>query len=165
MSWQMFADGLPIPEELIALLQTGRWPGTAQEANGQNLRPGLIRPERVRTIADDESLVFLYPPPFSTVESLRRSGERFWDEAYAAPQEISFAHSVPIGDFGLGSDAPIMLDYRADPSSPAVIRLRWSPNGRQANRWVPVADSFARFAELLDLWNIERKGRGERDTG
>jgi hypothetical protein len=35
--------------------------------------------------------------------------------------------SVDIADFGMGSDSPILLDYRPDVSNPAVIRLKLNP--------------------------------------
>lgn len=63
---------------------------------------------------------------------------------------IDFDLAVDIGDFGLGSDAPILLDYRTDTSNPSVIRLKWSLNGI-ANQWVPMADSIQHFVDVLGL--------------
>ncbi len=56
---------------------------------------------------------------------------------------------MDIGDFGLGSDSPILLDYRADRQSPAVIRLLWKNPG--PNVWVRCADDFDLFADMLGL--------------
>ena len=36
----------------------------------------------------------------------------------AAPAEIDFDLGLVIGNFGLGSDAPILLDYRENPANP-----------------------------------------------
>jgi len=55
-----------------------------------------------------------------------------------------------IGDFGLGSDSPIILDYARNPSRPPVLRLRWGPQG-QGNEWVQGACDFEEFAEVLGL--------------
>jgi hypothetical protein len=68
----------------------------------------------------------------------------------AAPEGIDFDLALDIGDFGLGSDAPILLDYRVDAENPRVIRLRWSPGGED-NRWVVMASTFDSFVEALGL--------------
>src|SRR5262245_13673023 len=146
----MNVNGLKIPDELTELLKDGRWPQNSDEALQQNL--GETVPSRaVRKIAPEESRIYLLAPPFSTVEALRAGGETFWDEPIAAPGEISFPDSVVIGDFGPGSDSPILLDYREDRSEPRLIRLKWSPFGK-SNHWVPLAGSFKGFAEALELW-------------
>jgi hypothetical protein len=71
--------------------------------------------------------------------------------------------SVDIADFGMGSDSPILLDYRPDVSNPAVIRLKLNPvlgetlaSGRKrvvgwANVWLRCADTFDAFADMLGL--------------
>jgi hypothetical protein len=88
--------------------------------------------------------------------------ENFWSK-FGALDQISPELSVLIGDFGLGSDSPILLDYRRDVSAPAVIRLKLNPihgetitNGRKkllgwANVWLRCADTFDAFADLLGL--------------
>jgi hypothetical protein len=89
------------------------------------------------------------PPPFVTVRDESESN-LFWYSDMAAPRGISFDMSLIIGDFGLGSDAPILLDYRADEANPRVIRLRWSRNGT-GNEWVEMAPDFGAFVEALGL--------------
>lgn len=67
--------------------------------------------------APEESAIFLYAPPFHTVAAYiegvkKRFGvDRFW-ATYAALESISPELALVIGDFGLGPDAPIVLDYR-----------------------------------------------------
>jgi len=56
--------------------------------------------------------------------------------------------AVAIGDFGLGSDAPLMLDYWRSPESPCVLRLQWSQDG---NQWIKVSDSFDEFVAISGL--------------
>jgi hypothetical protein len=58
--------------------------------------------------------------------------------------------SVEIGDFGLGSDSPILLDYRDGPANPKVIHLEW-PSDNHPNYWVVMAQDFESFVELLGL--------------
>ena len=68
----------------------------------------------------------------------------------AVPSGISVEHSVVIGDFGIGSDAPIILDYRLDPDSPRVLRLRWGSDIRH-NQWIIAAETFDLMCDVLEL--------------
>jgi hypothetical protein len=58
--------------------------------------------------------------------------------------------ALDIGDFGLGSDAPILLDYCESPEPPCVIRLRLSPHGRE-NHWVVIAPDLETFVREIGL--------------
>ena len=143
----MTVAGWTIPAELHRLIAAGRWPRDADEERRQNGRP-LVEPSRVAAFAPEESGVYLLEPGhFATVAQL--TGEPLW-RTHGAPDEISFEHTVVIADFGPGSDAPIVLDYRLHPNEPAVLRLRWE-QGCAGNHWVGVAQSFRRFAQLLGL--------------
>jgi len=137
---------LPIPTELRALIDEGFWPRDSDAARIQNLRP-LIPESLVRRFAPEESKIYLYSPPFPLVRKLMESGEeRFWSDPRTAVHEIDPDRTLVIGDFGLGSDAPIALDYRKSTPDPAVIRLRWA---REGNHWLEVASNFAAFASYL----------------
>ena len=136
-----------VPPLLEALLAAGRWPRTADEALAQNLTP-LAAPERVRAMAPEESWLYLLPPPFLTVRDKSRHN-LLWAWPESDPGGIDFDLALDIGDFGLGSDAPILLDYRESATNPRVIRLRCKPG--EPNRWVAMAPDFGRFVELLGL--------------
>jgi len=103
----------------------------------------------VRNLAAEEKIIYLLPPPFFTVreQSVRND---FWNWPQSDPFGIDFDLALVIGDFGLGSDAPILLDYRIDMANPRVIRLRWPDDG-SPNRWVVMADDFRSFVEALGL--------------
>ncbi len=73
--------------------------------------------------------------------------DSFWSDPNSAFMEIDPDSTILIGDFGLGSDAPIALDYRKDKNTPAVIRLLWAKDG---NHWVEIAPNFAAFAKHLN---------------
>ena len=103
----------------------------------------------MRRLAAEERTIYLLPPPFPTIRERCREGP-FWTSPDADPDGIDFDLALDIGDFGLGSDAPILLDYRQDIANPRVIRLRWSSDGG-ANRWVVMAPDFASFVEALGL--------------
>jgi hypothetical protein len=146
----------PIPAELRALIASGAWPHDHREAGLQHSRP-LVPADRVRAFAPEESSIYLLPPPFMSVRDLVEGAEwSFWESDMVAPDEISFEHTVVIGDFGIGSDAPIVLDYRPDARRPAVLRLRWGET-RGDNHWVGVAADFARFAARLGLSPGDRR--------
>jgi len=73
---------------------------------------------------------------------------KFWPR-FGALEEISPELSVEIGDFGIGSDSPILLDYWQDRSKPTVIRLHWRKP--QPNVWVRCAGNVDEFADMLAL--------------
>ena len=140
---------LSVPPLLNELIGARRWPATEKDSLSQNLKP-LALPERVRRIAQEETSIYLYAPPFHTVREHSKTVKSFWNWAKAAPSEIDFDLALVIGDFGLGSDAEILLDYRADASNPRVIRLRWPGEG-SPNHWVVAAPDFKTFVEILGL--------------
>jgi hypothetical protein len=139
---------LPIPEALLELVRRGRWPVTAEAELAQNLSP-IVPTEIIRAATNDEEgrLFLLSPQSFVRIASLERELASFWN-LHAAPSAIDFARAVVIGDFGLGSDAPIVLDYAANRSSPRVKRLSWR---RAENSWIEMAPDAAAFVTLLGL--------------
>ncbi|HEY1068098.1 MAG TPA: hypothetical protein VGE52_18385 [Pirellulales bacterium] len=139
---------LTVPRLLDELIALGRWPRNSTEAMAQNLK-SLASKERIEALAPEEERLYLLPPPFYTVRQ-QIAGNSFWCSEMAAPHEIDFDLALDIGDFGLGSDAPILLDYRLDPANPRVIRLRWSGGGKP-NDWVVMAPDFASFVSALGL--------------
>lgn len=152
---------LPLPKRLLQLIETGRWPKTREEELHQNIRP-LVSKERIQLFAPEQDRIYFVRPPFSTVATRMGNEDGFW-ERFGALEQIAPELSVFIGDFGLGSDSPILLDYRHNISSPAVIRLKLNPllgetmsNGRKkvlgwANAWLRCADNFEDFADTLGL--------------
>jgi hypothetical protein len=68
---------------------------------------------------------------------------------HGALDEIAPEKALIIADFGLGSDAPIVLNYSVYSNNPPVFRLRWGPDG--LTTWVQAADGFGEFAEMLGL--------------
>jgi hypothetical protein len=144
------ATGHRLPAGLTRLIGAGVWPS----ANGpsmvaQQFRP-LVSADRVRRFAADESLICLQAPPFPTVAQERSAGGAgdFW-ERFGALHQIVPEKALIIGDFGPGSDAPIVLDFARDASNPPVLRLRWGADKR--NDWVQGARHFDEFAEMLGL--------------
>lgn len=71
----------------------------------------------------------------------------------AAVHEIDPELALVIGDFGLGSDVPIILDYRSDKTNPCVMNLEWKIVPDKSpfcdNHWMKLSDTFADFALVL----------------
>jgi hypothetical protein len=118
-------SNLPLPKRLLKLIEAGRWPRTHEEELHQNIF-SLVSKERIQSFAPEENQIYLVRPPFSTVATRMGHGDKFWAE-FGAVGQIEPELSVLIGDFGLGSDSPILLDYRHDTSIPQVIRLKLNP--------------------------------------
>jgi len=145
----MFVDDLPVPLLLLEALDSGRWPRTTDEAIKQNLR-SLVPEKRIRRLAPDESKIYLYPPPFATIaRHLAGQGADFYRKFGMVDQLVPEA-AFEIGDFGLGSDAPILLDYRESSTDPKIIRLCWPGNG-MPNVWKVMAPDFPTFMKELGL--------------
>lgn len=147
----MTVGDLRIPQSLVSLIESGRWPRNSEEGLRQN-RELRVPIKRVHRFAPEENWLFLCPPPFGKPADMFSKVVDFHGEADAIspPGDIDYERAVVIADFGLGSDAPIALDYRQSLEAPSVIRYRWSERGER-NRWIYVAPSFSQFAELLEL--------------
>jgi hypothetical protein len=145
---------LPLPIELENMIRTGYWPSTPESERAQNLK-SLVSKDCIVRFAPEEDRVFFHRPPFHSVEERLhgQEGTYFWKRPEAAIHEIDPTLALVIGDFGLGSDAPIILDYRHNRLNPSILRLRWSTDKEKPrfsdNHWVKIANDFAEFAGLL----------------
>ncbi len=147
----MTAGPWTLPARLKRLVESGWWPHDYRSEIRQNLH-SLIPEDRVRAFAAEESIIFLNQPPFPVVSSLVASNEQFWTSDQACPSGISFEHTVVLGDFGLGSDAPIVLDYRTDALRPRVLRLRYGyVNATSQTDWVTAAVDFDAMCDILQI--------------
>jgi hypothetical protein len=145
---RLSVGSLSIPDLLIVLIEAGRWPRDGSAAKVQNLQSPFSAPV-IQTFAPEERTIYLYAPPFHTIREEVEGGHGLSAEQLAV-REIAPELTVPVDDFGLGSDTVLALDFRSAPSQPSVIRLQWRlPN--EPNRWVKVADDFAAFWKMLDV--------------
>lgn len=145
----MRVGALPLPVRLVALIEAGIWPQTLDETNWQNIRP-LASPDLVRGLVPVESTIFFWPPPFSTIAKVAADPRETFYRKYGALEQIRPEACIGIGDFGLGSDSPILLDYSQHPTEPRVLRLQWSAYDGP-NEWVEMAGTFDEFADRLQL--------------
>jgi hypothetical protein len=140
----VIVDGLAIPARLVDLFESHRWPSDVEES---------LTGDAVRSVFPDERYIHLESPPFKTIAAqIERFGSTSWGHQMAL-DEIDSSKAVIIGDFGRGSDAPIVLDYSEHDLVPCVRRLKWKFEAPHTtdNHWVLVASSFHEFAELLGL--------------
>jgi len=175
-----------VPELLLDLVERGLWPADQTQADAlensypappigprssvaiehlkdaprSSLRPARPAPsipiDRVRMINPKAMALHLIPPPFHTM----RHASIYWAADYFAPEEIDLDNTIDIGDFGRGSDQPIILDYENDPLEALVRRLDFKlvrsvvdgvPNKFWDSHWIEIAPSFSEFAHLLGL--------------
>ena len=148
----MSSHSLPIPQRLQSLVDAGVWPRDVNDCGKQNLE-SWVAATLIKKLADNEDRIYFYPPPFRTVAEVIQNEQEFefWNSDHAAPNEIQFERSLILGDFGLGSDSPIILDYLNSETTPCVKRLKWGPVPRCVNHWVEMAPSFKEFADTLKL--------------
>ena len=119
--------------------------------NDQEFKRRLFTPEQVQRFAPGESIICLEPPPFRTIADHVSQGGAgdFW-ERLGALDQIKPKQALVIGDFGMGSDSPIILHFAASSSNPPVLRLRFAPYNKRTD-WVQGARDFNEFADILGL--------------
>lgn len=142
-----------LPIGLSRLIDAGIWPGANGPSMIQQQVSPMVMPERVRLFAPDESLICLQPPPFRTIADAVLAGGAgdFWDR-FGSLNQIAPAEALIIGDFGLGSDSPIVLAFDRDKVDPPVLRLRWDGGGPETRTtWLQGARSFDEFARMLGM--------------
>jgi hypothetical protein len=105
---------LPLPPLLRQLIAAGIWATVAKAGWGQYERP-LASRERVRRFAPEEDEIHLWIPPFRTIaDEVAAASDvvvnEFW-KRQGALDEIIPEKALILGDFGLGSDAPIILNF------------------------------------------------------
>jgi hypothetical protein len=135
-------NGLPIPEFMLQLIAASRWVTKRV--------PGFPHPEFL-----SEQKLCLYGLHQMASENLYwpyETDPRFVgvDDRSYDPATINPSLSVLIGDFGLGSDQSIALDYRKSIADPPVVAMRWRVPVA-ANCWIEIAKSVRDFAAMVDL--------------
>jgi hypothetical protein len=140
---------LEIPRQLKKLIELGIWPKTSEESMQQN-SSNLISKEHLKKIAPDEEYIYFYPPPFETIQSELNDNKEFWIE-FGAIHQLETDKCLIIGDFGLGSDAAIILDYSNSLRNPRVKRQVWASDG---NYWETIAIDFEEFIEKTELGKL-----------
>ncbi len=138
---------LMLPSELVWLIESGWWP-TQANAKYQN-GAGLVAPEQVQRVSREDRRIYFLPPPFQRVAEAMDRHPSFWLSPAVALRQIDPYRAIDIGDFGIGSDSPILLDFRQDMAQPAVLYLHY--DAHRTTRWLKCADSFLEFMQRLQL--------------
>jgi hypothetical protein len=140
----MIVNSLPLPRELIALMEAGQWksPGNRPEVDRLFSENGGLYLYRINRMDSETRALFTPhmqgPMWLGTADSIN------------PPGDIDPYLAVLVADLGIGYDQPIALDYRVSRDRPQVITLRWSERC-DANRWVVVAPDIQSFAEMVQL--------------
>ena len=138
----MLVNGLPLPDDLLTLMEAGQWKPPLDHCGVDRLFPenGGLYPYSVALMESETRTLFAYRVPA-------------WHGAPDPdnpPGDIDPLLAVFVADLGNGFDQPIALDYRVSRDRPRVITLRWGERGEQ-NRWVLVAPDIRTFAESVGL--------------
>ena len=143
---------MELPIKLKNLIESGIWPNK-KNVNEQHIKP-LVKLNLLNKLIPDESQIFFYNPPFTTVKQNIELGDDYWDWPEVVPSlsQIDTSKTLIIGDFGIGSETVLALDYSRNVTSPAVIRFMWfEKNPIENNKWIVVSESFDEFASKLEL--------------
>ena len=174
----MNINGLPLPRELLDLIEAGRWRAPADPSGLDQLFP-----ER------GEFCCYSFRGMEFETAAMYRDDSPRWrgtPDPGRSPGDIDPKLAVLIADLGLGYDQPIALDYHLSRERPRVITLswdtpdppvpwedfqswgqgerhydqemtlllgQWNDTNRQGgwNRWVEIAPDFATFAQMIGL--------------
>ena len=120
-----------MPALVDDLLRQGRWPDS-------RARRPTVAGRLVEEIMHGESEIWLSAPPFHTVD--RDNLE--WFEQFRESDHIEFARAVIIGDFGPGSDAPIVLDFSSEPAEGKALQITTYPSPRAGRAPWPQGANF-----------------------
>lgn len=174
----MVVNGLPLPRDLLDLIEAGRWRCPADQSGLD-----LWFPER------SEFCCYTFQTMESETTVIHRENTPMWrgkPDPDHPPGDIDPRLAVLIADLGLGYDQPIALDYRPSLTRPRVLTLRWDKpeppvpweevepwrdgkrhydetvtkqlqdwyeSTRQGgwNRWIEIAPDFRTFAAIVGL--------------
>jgi hypothetical protein len=146
----VIVGGMRVPEKLIALIDAGRWPRRSDLlVHHEFLVPrSLLAPFCSSDFPSSSEYLHLFPPTFALARPTR-----FWTNATGG-WDIDLKRLLDIADFGWGTDAPIILDYRRSEEQPSVRCLRYPDAGSLRSEWVDVADSFDDLVTYLGLETV-----------
>ncbi len=144
----MQANEFIIPQYLLHLIEGGQWPNTIEEVQRQEKEWVVDRDVVERIFPDFDRIVFM-KPPFHTIGDEVKGGNDFWVSFLTNYGEIDYDKAVIIADFGLGSDAVIILYYE-NIASPVVMYLQWLfIEQKLHHKWVRTHNTFENFIEEI----------------
>lgn len=132
------------------MIEAGTWPGTRAAVMAQSEFP-IVPNDVVSAVIPGEERIYFFSPPFLTAQQASEGGEEY----PIGPDDTSIpdlGQLLVIGDFGLGSESSLLLDYSQPDSKPRVARLVSFavPDGYD-NQYSILAESFAEFCQLVGL--------------
>ncbi len=130
-----------LPESLRGLLAAG-------ERNSEGQLRDVRIPTEVARRWDPESPWINLQAPLKLSDEVA-ANRAFWDEFGALPTIDTDGYAI-IGDFGPGSDSPIVVALNKQRAH--VMRLAWSTSddgNRNTNQWEVIADDFDSFLKVI----------------
>lgn len=137
-----------LPTALRNLIDSGVWPSGENAMTQQESNP-IVSKDIIKSISADDDKLVLASPPFYTLDLEVAESTFFREIMEQEGPSIDLSKAVVIGDFGIGSDAPIvlLLDGEVDLG---VYYLKYESNTRTAScSWVKVFESFDQFATKI----------------
>jgi hypothetical protein len=153
----VYVNALPLPDELVALMEAGRWRSPADPA-------GLDRlfPER------REFCCYSVAGMLGETQVIHRYDSPMWrgtPDPDNPPGDIDPKLAVLIADLGIGYDQPIALDYRPSLEGPRVLTLRWDQPAppvprKYVGEWRDGKRTYDRTTteRLQDWWDMTQMG-------
>ena len=152
----MKINGNSLPTKLMSLVEDGLWGKLPEKRDYlETIYSGPVNSLKTLELyglnlmkLETEGLIEHCAPSYEYSDSFKIFlGEL--DEEYE-PGDIEFSRAIVIGDLGIGSDAPIALDYRQDKNNPSVVILHWfRSEDKIKTRWLRIADSFDEFWQAV----------------
>jgi hypothetical protein len=151
----MSSASVAVPALISDLVERGIWPATPDAARALTFDPDVVR-----SVSADEHALWLSPPPFNVLAADNPD----WFDQFRRPDELDYNTALILGDFGPGSDNPIVLDTSSSPQRVVALSFTALPNPavgakprpdganyRIEGRWVVLAPTLEQFVVDIGL--------------
>ncbi len=132
-----------LPEKLIQLATGPYWPKNRNEIQNQYSNH-LVSRECLKKLIPEEERLYFYDFPFCTLSETLKEDSSTGSLTMEDGAILSPEHVIVIGDFGIGSDSYLAIDFNLNRENPRVIKEMWSDFGNVSRQthWRIVAETF-----------------------
>src|SRR5262249_53888746 len=123
-----------IPELVVELIDRGLWPANRAQARDLTFDISVVQ-----SVAVAEREIRLQPPPFRVLAGLNDA----WFGRFRHAGELDYERALVLGDFGIGSDNPIVLDTTSTPNRVKALEFATMPNPNQGRSEWPDGARFS----------------------
>ncbi|OZG69944.1 hypothetical protein BTA51_28605 [Hahella sp. CCB-MM4] len=141
-----------LPPKLLRLISNSWWPMENSDIIEQDVSPHVSK-NLVKALMPEEEKVCFYPYPFLTFQKYIDDGYEFCSLSTENGGNIIPSKVLVIGDFGIGSDALLAVDYSDENSEPRIIKQMWVETDcvSEPAHWRVVSDTVEEFFAALEL--------------